>query len=72
MIEKGFDVGIAESLGCLLCICGQFSQEFEDIVRGNGFYISVTEFDLKIAKDIAVITNRIFFWNWSCDNQENV
>ena len=72
MVEKGFEVGIAESCCCLLGICGQLGQESENIVRSYGFYISFTELDLKIAKDIAVITNRIFFWNWSCDNQENV
>ena len=53
-------------------VCGKLGQEFKDIVRGNRFYVSIAELDLKIAKDIAVITNRIFFWNWSCDNQENV
>ena len=72
MIEKGFEIRIAESFCCLLCICGEFGQESKNIVRSYGFYIFFTELDLKIAEDIAVITNRIFFWNWSCDNQENV
>lgn len=72
MIEKGFQIGVTEPFCCLLCICGKFGQESKNIVRSYGFYISFTELDLKIAKDIAVITNRIFFWNWSCDNQENV
>jgi len=61
MIEKGFEVGIAESFCCLLGICGKLCQESENIVRSYGFYISFTELDLKITKDIAVITNRIFF-----------
>ena len=61
MVEKGLDVGIAESFGWMLGVCGQFSQEFEDIVRGNGSNISITKLNLKIAKGIAVITNRIFF-----------
>ena len=72
MIEKGFEVGIAEPFCCLLGICGKFGQESENFVRCYGFYVSLTELDLKIAKDIPVITNRIFFWNWSCDNQGNV
>ena len=56
----------------MLGVCGKLGQEFKDIVRSNGFYVSVTELDLKIAKGIAVITIRIFFWNWFCDNQGNV
>ena len=61
MIEKGFEIGIAESFGCLLCICGQFGKKPKDIVRCYGLYLPFTEFDLKIVKDVTVITQRIFF-----------
>ena len=56
----------------MLGVCGKLGQEFKDIVRGNGFNVSISKLDVKITKDIAVITVRIFFWNWSCDNQGNV
>ena len=61
MIEKGFEVGIAESFGCLLSVCRKFSQESKDLVRRYGFYFSFTKFDPKIAEDVTVITQRIFF-----------
>jgi hypothetical protein len=61
MIEKGFEVGIAESFGGLLSICGQFGKKSKDIVRCYGLYLPFTEFDLKIVKDVTVITQCIFF-----------
>ena len=33
----------------------------KNFIRWYGFYIPITELDLKIAKDIAVITTCIFF-----------
>ena len=61
MIEKRFDVGITESFGCLLGICGKLGKKSKDIVRCYGLYLPFTEFDLKIIKDVTVITQRIFF-----------
>jgi len=61
MIEKGFEVRITQSFGCLLGVCRKFSQESKDLVRRYGFYLSFTEFDPKIAEDVAVIAQCIFF-----------
>ena len=33
VIEKGFDVGVTESFGCLLGICGKLGKKSKDIVR---------------------------------------
>jgi len=61
MIEKGFEIGITESFCRLLGICGQFGKKSKDIVRCYGLYLPFTEFDLKIAEDVAVIAQCIFF-----------
>ena len=61
MVEKGFEVGIAESFSRLLCICGKFGKKPKDLIRRYGFYLSFTKFDLKIAEDVAVIAQCIFF-----------
>ncbi len=61
MVEKGFEVGIAESFSCLLGICSKLGKKPKDIVRCNGLYLPFTEFDLKIVEDVTVITQRIFF-----------
>ncbi len=56
MVEKRFEVGIAKSFCSLLGVCGNFSQESKNFVRGYGTDFYFTEFYLKIAEDVAVIT----------------
>ncbi len=60
MVEKGFEVGRAKSFCSLLGVSNKFSQDSKNFVRGYGTDFSFTEFDLKIAKDVAVIAKCIF------------
>jgi hypothetical protein len=68
--EKGTKKGKAESLGGLLKSLGQVPQEGQDLLRGKGLYLPVTELGRKLGEKMEVIPERVFFSSSSCGNQE--
>jgi len=68
--EEGTKKGEAESLGGLLQALSEVTQEREDLLRGEGFCLSVTKLGGKLGKKVDVIPERVFFSSSSCGIQE--
>jgi hypothetical protein len=61
MIEKGYEVEMAEWYFSLFGSYDRFSQKRKILVCGYGIDLSLTEYFLKIAKDEVVITYSIYY-----------
>ena len=44
VIEKGFETGIAVSFGGLFGSLGESSKKGQNLIRGDGFQVSITKF----------------------------
>jgi hypothetical protein len=44
VIKKGFEAGVAIALGGLIVALSEPSQKEKNLIRGDGFYISIAKF----------------------------
>jgi hypothetical protein len=69
--EKGTEKRKAESFGGLLGPFGVVTQEGQDLFRGDGFPLPVTELGGEPCQKVFVVPERVFFSSSSCGNPEN-
>ena len=56
----------------MLGALGEVTQEGQDLLRGQGVHLSVTELGRKRGEQVEVIFERVFFSNSSCGSQEKM
>jgi hypothetical protein len=69
--KKGAEKRKAESFGGLPSPFGVVAQEGQDIFRGDGFPLPVTELGREPCQKVFVVSERVFFSSSSCGNPEN-
>ena len=69
--KKGAEKRKAECFGGLLGPFGVVTQEGQDLFRGDGFPLPVTELAGKPCQKVFVISERVFFSSSSCGNPKN-
>ena len=69
--EEGLNKGETQSFGGLPGSFGEMTQEGEDLLRSDGFPLSVTELGRKSRKNVFIVPERVFFSSSPCGNPEN-
>ena len=63
VIEKGFEAGVAVPFSGLIVAFGEPGQKGKNLIRGDGFQISITKFVVEATKQKFIVFYGIFFSN---------